>query len=259
MTAAVFVADAGDLASASVGSTVRLAGAEGRHAAAVARIVVGEEVDLVDGRGRRASGVVEELDGRTAVIVRIHTVGDEPLPALRLTVVQALPKGDRGELAVELLTEVGVDAIVPWSAAHCIAQWRGERADKGLRKWSDAAHAAGKQSRRARFPDVAGIASTRDVVALMAAASLALVLDEASDEPLADASLPEAGEIVVVVGPEGGLTASEREEFAAAGALAVRLGPTVLRTSTAGAVAASVILARSGRWSAPSAPASVEG
>ena len=259
MTAPVFVADPDDLASALVGGTVRLDGAEGRHAAAVVRVGAGDAVDLVDGRGRRARGIVEEVDGRSAIVIRVHSVRDDPDPGLRLTVVQALPKGDRGELAVELLTEVGVDAIVPWAAAHCIAQWRGERVDRGLRKWTDAAHAAGKQSRRARFPAVAGLASTEDVVGRIASASLALVLDEEADAPLAAVPLPSTGEVVVIVGPEGGLAASERAEFAAAGAHAVRLGPTVLRTSTAGMAAAAVILARTGQWSAPATHPSVEG
>jgi 16S rRNA (uracil1498-N3)-methyltransferase len=163
-------------------------------------------------------------------------------------VVQALPKGDRGELAVETMTEVGVDVIVPWAADRCVTRWRPERRDKALGRWRATAREAAKQARRARLPEVADLASTEDAAARIAAASLALVLHEEAEAPLSAVQAPVAGDIVLVVGPEGGITDAESERFAAAGGRPARLGPTVLRTSTAGVAAASVLLAATGRW-----------
>jgi 16S rRNA (uracil1498-N3)-methyltransferase len=172
----------------------------------------------------------------------------EPRPEPYVTVVQAIPKGDRGELAVELLTEVGADAIVPWAADRCVAQWRGERAAKSLARWRSTALQAAKQSRRAWFPDVTPQADLTAVAARVAAAALAVLLDPEATGRLADLRPPAAGEVVLIVGPEGGVTPAEHEALTAAGAVAARLGPTVLRASSAGAVAAGVLLARTSRW-----------
>jgi 16S rRNA (uracil1498-N3)-methyltransferase len=166
-----------------------------------------------------------------------------------VTVVQALPKGERGELAVELMSEVGVDAIVPWAAGRCVTQWTGERGAKALRRWRSTAREAAKQSRRAWFPDVTELATTAAVAKGVEAATLALVLHEGADRGLGDLTVPLDGDVVLVVGPEGGITDDEIGVFTAAGGLAVRLGPTVLRTSTAGAVAAGILLSRTARWS----------
>jgi 16S rRNA (uracil1498-N3)-methyltransferase len=248
VTAPVFVVDPEALATATAGDVVRLDGPEGRHAATVRRLRVGEPLHLVDGNGRRARGVVGAIVGRDGVDVVLDDVADEPTPEPRIVVVQALPKGERGELAVELLTEIGADVIVPWSAAACVAVWKGERATRGRGKWHDTAVAAAKQARRARFPVVAPLATTADVVERIRSATAALVLDEQADRPLASVPLPEDGDLVIVVGPEGGLTAPERAEFEAVGAMGVRLGPTVLRTSSAGLAAVAALLARSPRW-----------
>ena len=167
----------------------------------------------------------------------------------RITVVQALPKGDRGELAVETMTETGVDAVVPWAAARCITQWKGERGAKSLAKWRATAREAGKQSRRLRFPEVADAATTKQVAALLAEADFAAVLHEEGAEPLATAELPAQGSIVLVVGPEGGVSPEELAAFAEAGAKPYRLGRSVLRTSTAGTAATALLLGRTGRWS----------
>jgi 16S rRNA (uracil1498-N3)-methyltransferase len=171
-------------------------------------------------------------------------------PAPRLVVVQALPKGDRGELAVETMTEVGADLIVPWAAARCVTRWAGDRGDKALRRWRATVREAAKQSRRSWFPHVAEAVGTPEVAALLAGSALGVVLHEAAETPLADVAPPSAGDIVVVVGPEGGLTDDELAAFRAAGAAAYRLGPTVLRTSTAGPAALAVLLSRTGRWRA---------
>jgi 16S rRNA (uracil1498-N3)-methyltransferase len=228
-------------------ATVRLDGEEGRHAAVVRRVRVGEQVELSDGAGIVAQCAVEGVD-RQGLSCRVLEQVEHSPPSPHLVVVQALPKGERGQLAVELLTEVGVDEVVPWEAARCVARWRGEREARGLRRWRATAREAAKQSRRARLPVVTGPATTADVAAQIASAELALVLQEGAARPIAAVEPPTAGEVVLVVGPEGGITTEELQVFEAAGALPVRLGPSVLRTSTAGAVAVGVLLARTSRW-----------
>ena len=167
----------------------------------------------------------------------------EPAPSPRLTLVQALAKGDRGELAVELATEVGVDAVLPWSAARCVVRWDGDRGSKALERWRSTAREAAKQARRAWFPEVGEPVTTAQVAALP---GTVLVLHEAASVPLTSVDL--TGDLVLVVGPEGGLTDEELQVLSAAGATAVRLGETVLRTSTAGAAALAVVSSRTGRW-----------
>ncbi|MFJ7294058.1 16S rRNA (uracil(1498)-N(3))-methyltransferase [Streptomyces collinus] len=246
MTAPVFVVEHFD---AGGGGRYVLDGPEGRHAVSVKRLRAGEDVVLTDGAGRWAHCVVLGTEGKDRLILQLDSVSEEPAEEPRVTVVQALPKGDRGELAVETMTEVGVDAIVPWAAARCITQWKGDRGVKALGKWRATAREAGKQSRRVRFPEVAEAATTKQVAALLAGADFAAVLHESGDAPLATADLPATGEIVLVVGPEGGVAPEELALFEEAGARAYRLGRSVLRTSTAGTAAAAVLLARTGRWS----------
>ncbi|MFE4669907.1 16S rRNA (uracil(1498)-N(3))-methyltransferase [Streptomyces sp. NPDC056716] len=246
MTAPVFVVEhfhAGD------GGRYVLDGPEGRHAVSVKRLRPGEDVILTDGAGRWADCTVLGTEGKDRLIVLLDSTAEEPAPEPRLTVVQALPKGDRGEVAVETMTEVGVDAIVPWAAARCVTQWKGERVARGLAKWRNTAREAGKQSRRVRFPEVTGLMSGKEVAELLATADFAAVLHESGDAGLAGAELPAEGHIVLVVGPEGGVSPEELALFDAAGARAYRLGPTVLRTSTAGTAAAALLLGRTGRWS----------
>ncbi|MFF0199523.1 16S rRNA (uracil(1498)-N(3))-methyltransferase [Streptomyces sp. NPDC005017] len=245
MTAPVFVVDRLD----GVGREFVLDGPEGRHAVSVKRLRSGEDVVLTDGLGRWAEGVVKAAEGKDRLVVELAPVHEEPGEQPRITVVQALPKGDRGELAVETMTETGVDAIVPWAASRCITQWKGERGLKALAKWRATAREAGKQSRRVRFPEVADAATSRQVAALLARADFAAVLHESGEEPLATAELPAEGEIVLVVGPEGGVSPEELALFAEAGAKPYVLGRTVLRTSTAGTAAAALLLGRTGRWS----------
>ncbi|MFE3094702.1 16S rRNA (uracil(1498)-N(3))-methyltransferase [Streptomyces sp. NPDC059248] len=247
MTAPVFVVDSLD--GTAPGSVVTLEGPEGRHAVSVKRLRAGEDVVLTDGLGRGAAGRVLGTEGKDRLVVEAVGLLAEPESSPRITVVQALPKGDRGELAVETMTETGVDAIVPWSAARCVTQWRGERGAKSLTKWRATAREAGKQSRRLRFPEVAEAATGRQVAELLAAADFAAVLHEEGATPLATADLPADGSIVVVVGPEGGVSPEEIALFEAAGARPYRLGRSVLRTSTAGTAATALLLTRTGRWS----------
>ncbi|HEX6149105.1 16S rRNA (uracil(1498)-N(3))-methyltransferase [Nocardioides sp.] len=235
------------LADVGAGSLVEVTGDEAHHAVAVRRLRAGEQVVLTDGAGTAGVGTVEET-GKRRFTVRLSDVRREERPAPGLVVVQAIPKGDRGELAVEVLTEIGVARIVPWSAARSVAVWKGERAARSLARWRTTAREAGKQARRVWAAEVVDLAGTEDVVNLVAEADLAVVLHEAADTPLADLVVPAEGTVVVVVGPEGGLTDDEVSAFAAAGAWTVRLGAEVLRTSTAGVAAAAALLARTARW-----------
>jgi 16S rRNA (uracil1498-N3)-methyltransferase len=247
MTAPVFLADTAALA-ADPGETVELDGPEGRHAAVVRRLGPGEAVVLTDGRGTSVDGVVVEAR-RSGLVCRVVGRQSVPPPRPRLWVVQALPKGDRAELAVQMLTEIGADVIVPWAASRCVVQWRGERAAKALARWRAHAREAGKQARRSWLPEVRDLAATADVARLLRSAALPVVLHEGADSPLVALTVPGEGDVVVVVGPEGGITDTEVTAFEAAGAAVVRLGPSVLRTSTAGVAAAAALLSRTPRWS----------
>jgi 16S rRNA (uracil1498-N3)-methyltransferase len=240
----VFIADRGSLEH----DHVTLAGPEGRHAATVRRLRPGTRVDLVDGAGLVAHCAVEGA-GQGTLELTVLSRRLEPAPEPRICVLQALPKGERGELAVETMTEVGVDVIVPWAAERCVAIWSGpDKAERGTARWRRTAQEASKQSRRAWFPEVPSLATTADALTRARAAACAVVLDPAADVSLAALPLPTAGDILLVVGPEGGLSPAETEAFAAAGAQAAHLGPTVLRSSTAGTAAAAVLLSRCGRW-----------
>ncbi|WP_037576511.1 16S rRNA (uracil(1498)-N(3))-methyltransferase [Phaeacidiphilus oryzae] len=248
MTAPVFVVPSESLAGVAPGAVVRLHGPEGRHAVSVKRLAQGERLVLTDGQGTGAAGTVTAVEGKDQLEVRVDEPLAEPAPGVRVTVVQALPKGDRGELAVETMTEVGVDEVVPWAASRCITQWRGDRGEKALAKWRSAAREAGKQSRRLRFPEVGGLATTRQVATLIAESDFAAVLHEEGARPLATEPLPESGRILLVVGPEGGVAPDELAAFAEAGAASYRLGRSVLRTSTAGVAAGALLMGRTGRW-----------
>ncbi len=222
-------------AGVQVGSVVTLAGPEGRHAAVVRRIVAGEHVTITDGAGRGVRGPVVAVR-KDGLDIEVGEVLTAALPAPRVVCVQALPKNERAEQAVDLLTEVGVDEIVPWQAARSLVRWSGERGEKALAKWQAVAREAAKQSRRLRIPVVAPLASTAQVAARLAAAPAAYVLHEGASIGVATIRPPRT-EIVLVVGPEGGIAPDELAVFEAAGAQTILIADTVLRTVTAGAVA----------------------
>jgi len=227
----------------TVGGEVLVDGTEGHHAVAVRRLRAGERVVVADGSGGGVRGEVVDAT-KAGLRVRVSEVLDEPAPPVRLVVAQALAKGDRGELAVEMLTEVGVAEVVPWQASRSVARWSADRVDRGLTRWRSTAREAAKQSRRLRVPTVSDPVTTRSLVERLGAADLALVLHEDATDPIAAVGLPAAGEVVVVVGPEGGISPEELEAFAAVGARTVRVGDHVLRTSTAGVVALAALLNR---------------
>lgn len=238
MTAPLFFVDPDALA----GERIIVDGAEGRHAADVRRLRAGEVVDIGDGRGRIAHGAIAEVS-RGRIVVDVASRHEVATPTPRFVVVQALAKGGRDLDAVETMTEVGVDEIVAWAAERSVAR----PTERTLAKWSLTAREAAKQSRRPWMPQVCGPASTSDVVSRLAHASLSVVLHEDATERLTNLTLAEAGDVVLVVGPEGGLTAAEIDAFASAGAYIRKLGDAVLRSSTAG-VAALSVLSAAARW-----------
>lgn len=228
---------------------IYLSGDEGRHAARVMRIGPAETVLVSDGAGKLLTCEVRAVTG-DGLQLAVRDRGFVPVPQPNLVVMQALPKGERGLLAVEVMTELGVDEIVPWAAARSVTRWVGPRGEKALEKWRAVAGEAAKQSRRGRIPRIGEYASVAEVAARLASADAAFVLHEGAGEPLATTPLPLVGQVVVVVGPEGGVTPDELDAFVAAGAKEVRLSDTVLRTTTAGAAAVTALSLRLGRWGA---------
>ena len=236
----------------AAGGTAVVEGDEGFHAATVRRIRPGEVLVLSDGAGTVADCVVIGGDKRT-LTVRVEKRRSTPPPNPPVTVVQAIPKSERSELAIELATEAGADEFVAWQASRCVARWDGERAEKGLRRWRAVARSAARQSRRAWIPDVSGPMSTEQLGNFIGkrveAGAAALVLHESAGRPIRDVPVAQADAIILVVGPEGGLSDTEVNTLAAAGAVPVRLGPAVLRTSTAAAVALGALGVLTSRWS----------
>jgi 16S rRNA (uracil1498-N3)-methyltransferase len=222
---------------------VTLDGPEGHHASDVRRLRAGEGLWLTDGAGARGVGTVREVKrGQLEIDVSEWLLVERQSP--RLVVFQAFAKGGRDEAAVESMTEVGVDEVVGWSASRSVAKWT----DRTQAKWQSTAEAAAKQARRSWWPVVTGPVTTAEVATRVVGAGVAIVLHEAATGTLADIEPVAAGEVLVVVGPEGGIADDELAQLVEAGACPVRLGSTVLRSSTAGVAALSAICART-RWS----------
>ncbi|MFJ3488319.1 16S rRNA (uracil(1498)-N(3))-methyltransferase [Leifsonia aquatica] len=234
-----------DLEAAEAGARLTLTGPEAKHAATVNRTRPGQMVSIGNGRGLVASGEVVVATG-AELTIEVASVRQEERPAPRITLVQALAKGDRDELAIQAATELGVDRVVPWSAARSVSRWEGAKIAKGRDRWSTIVREAAKQSIRAWVPDVGELATTAQVAALADGADV-LVLEPTGDAALT-AFTPAERDLVLVVGPEGGIAPAELEVLRAAEARIVRLGDTVLRTSTAGPAALAVLNASLGRW-----------
>jgi 16S rRNA (uracil1498-N3)-methyltransferase len=242
VTDPLFLAELADPLPA-VGSSVLVAGAEGRHAATVKRIRAGESVIIADGAGRGIRGPVIDVQ-RSSIIVEVAETMINPEPPITITVAQALAKGDRSDIALEMVTELGATKIIPWQAARSIVRWSGDRAAKSHAKWVSTVREATKQSRRLRIPQVDRPAGTKQLTRAIDDHDLTLVLHEEATARLQDVALPATGSIMIIVGPEGGIAADELDAFTAAGGLPVIISDGVLRTSTAAAVAISGILLR---------------
>lgn len=228
---------------AVAGSVVRLTGDEARHAIAVARVRVGERLSIGDGAGLVVTGAVAAVE-RDALELTVETVERYEAPRPELWLAQALAKGDRDELAVQAATELGVAGVIPWAAERSVSRWDGPKAAKGRERWSSIVREATKQSIRPFVPAVEPLATTATLTKLP---GTILVLEPTAEVRLTDVVLdPER--VTLVVGPEGGIAPRELDALSAAGAVAVRLGPEVLRTSTAGPAALAVLDARLGRW-----------
>jgi 16S rRNA (uracil1498-N3)-methyltransferase len=230
---------------AMVGDVVSLTGAEAKHAAVVRRLRVGEDVTVGDGAGVWLTGTAEQVSP-SLVDVRVAARRVDDAPSPRLVLVQALAKGDRDELAVQAACELGIDEIVPWQASRSVSRWEGPKAVKGRERWATIVREAAKQAHRSWVPEVASPASTKDLAA-RAAAQRVLLLDPTAPVRLSEIE-PDGRDIVLVVGPEGGISDPEIETLVAAGAERVLLGETVLRTSTAGPAAVAVLSVALGRW-----------
>ncbi|MFD1713877.1 16S rRNA (uracil(1498)-N(3))-methyltransferase [Amnibacterium flavum] len=230
----------------AVGGTATLTGAEAKHASSVARLRVDEQVLVGDGVGSIGQAVVLSS---TPQLVELEVVALDrhDRPARTITLVQALAKGDRDELAIQAATELGVDRVVPWQAERSVSRWNAAKAERGVERWRSIVHEAVKQSIRPWLPEVGELASTKDVARLASDATV-LVLEPAGGVALVDALTTPGRHIVLVVGPEGGISPGELDALTSAGAHRVRLGPEVLRTSTAGPAAIAAISALTGRW-----------
>ncbi len=232
-----------------VGEQVAIDGPEGRHAVTVKRLGAGERVVLVDPEGFRAEVTITQVSGKDFLEGTVDAISQVPPADPAVVVIQAIPKSERAELAVDLATQAGADGIVAWAADRCVSRWDAKKAPKALAKWQSAAAAAAKQSRRARLPEVTGPLSTGEVARLIDG-HCALVLHEEASVSIKDAELPEGpgATIYVLVGPEGGIGSHELAKLTAAGAQPVKLGPEVLRTASAAMVALAAIGMRTPRW-----------
>ncbi len=229
------------------GQEVQIGGPEGHHAAAVRRMRVGEAIALTNGRGLKARGVVSAVAPKQ-LTVAVHSVDTFELPAVTFTLVQAVAKGDRDELAVQAATELGTSKVVPWQADRSISKWDGKE-EKNRERWQQIVDEAAKQALRPWFPPVTQVQSSKSLATQIAeSAGTFLVLDPTAVMSLNQVELSSAGEVALIVGPEGGITEAELALFETAGAKRVHLGSGILRTSTAGMAAISVLAAKSGYW-----------
>ncbi len=229
-----------NLIDAAIGAVVELSGPEAKHAITVRRMRVGEAIQLSDGLGLRVKGSIAEISGNSLMVL-VSEVITEAIPARQLFLVQALAKGDRDELAIQAATELGISGVIPWQAARSISRWDGAKQAKGQERWQLIVNEASKQSLRAHNPKVQGITDTKGLIKVLADFDLVLVLDISATKLLNSLELPVQGKIALVVGPEGGIDASELEHLSASGAVLISLGVNVLRTSTAGMAAVAAI------------------
>lgn len=230
-----------------VGQKISLTGPEAKHAAAVRRMRVGEAIQLSNGQGLRVRGLVDSVDP-SVVFIEVAEVVEEPMPKVQIHLAQALAKGDRDELAIQAATELGIFGVIPWQAERSISRWDGPKAAKGRDRWQAIVNEAAKQSLRVFEPAVSDPKSTKELAGLVAGFDCVLILDPTAVLGITSQALPDSGRLLLVVGPEGGISDSELSLFESSGAHRVHLGEPILRTSTAGLAAISALLATSGAW-----------
>ncbi len=229
----------------AIGDRIVLSGSEARHAVTVSRQSVGESISVGNGAGLVVTGTIESAQP-SELVLAVEGVTEVPRREPAIFLAQALAKGDRDELAVQAATELGVDGVIPWQASRSISKWEGNKIAKGRERWSAIVREASKQSLRAWMPDVLDIVTTRQLAAFASGARM-LVLEPTADAALGALEL-DGRDLILVVGPEGGISPQEREILEAAGAESVRLGVEVLRTSTAGPAALGALNVLLGRW-----------
>ena len=239
-----------ELESASVGDRVAITGAKARHAVTVSRLAVGETVAIGNGAGLVVTGPVVTAE-HTELAITVASVTTEPRRQPAVFLAQALAKGDRDELAVQAATELGVDGVIPWTAARSISRWEGAKVAKGRDRWTAVVREASKQSMRSWIPDVLDLVTTKQLIAMASVIEPAeirmLVLEPTAALALGELETDDR-DLILVVGPEGGIAPQELDALAAAGASVVRLGDEVLRTSTAGPAALAVLNVKLARW-----------
>jgi 16S rRNA (uracil1498-N3)-methyltransferase len=245
MVEPLFFAEEAELAS--IGETFTLSGPEAKHASVVRRMSAGEAIQLTNGRGLRIRGLVAS-SAQEFLVIKVSSAEIEPQPAVQITLVQALAKGDRDELAIQAATELGVNQVIPWQAERSISRWDGNKIEKGVQRWQLIVQEAAKQALRVWVPAVGEALSTKQLAGLVKTFNQVLVLDPTAEVGLTSADLIQAGTLAIVVGPEGGISNAELNLLEAAGAARVHLGQHVLRTSTAGMAAISALQAKLGVW-----------
>ena len=225
---------------------IEVSGDEAHHAIKVLRINIGEEILISDGAGNWVRASVENIEKKTFA-AKVLERGFQQEKSPRLIVVQGLPKSDRVKDAIEILVESGVDLIIPWQADRSISKWQKDSLDK----WKNAAVAATKQSRRFRKPEIIDGLSLSQLLEIESENSAILVMHESAETKLSQvvtSKFADMSEIIIVIGPEGGISESELELLQSVGAHIVGLGPEVFRSAHAGGAALSAVSALIGRW-----------
>ena len=228
-----------------VGSSYEFDSDDAQHAIRVLRMSAGEIFMLSDGRGKWSKVKIFAVKKKSLEVEVIETGIQDPLD-ISFTVVQALPKGDRLKESIEMLTESGVDTIIPWSAQRSIG-----KADKGVEKLHTTAREASKQSRRLFIPTVTEVASTSAVVELIVQHDLVLVFHESATNKVSEIVTRkyfESKSVMIIIGPEGGITNEELELFNSAGAKVALMGRPILRSAHAGLAAMSAVNALIKVW-----------
>ena len=239
MLSTFFVAEGTDFSA----NQIEVDGDEAHHGVNVLRLKTSEEVKISDGVGNWGVGTVSQVN-KKSFTVEILDRGFEPTSKQRVVVVQAILKNDANKEAVDFLTQVGADEIIPWQSQHSIGKFD----DKSLSKWQSAARESSRQSRRVRIPVISNAYSTENLISKIKGLQNIFVLHESAENRLSQIEINQEADVILIVGPEGGLSEIEVNTFVDAGAKIVRLGESVLRAANAGAAAASVVMSRTGKW-----------